>query len=294
MVTIIPSNFYTLDGTDSHADPSNPLFRKINFEHEAAVRLVSTELRRAWTALPPPGDRDSKSEISAVQDFIRANRDKTPEELAAMAIASSNPDTQSIHTSWRDAVYDQWNNVLYDVGKFLPEICPGDLCHRPPDCELFALEFHGDDVVRVWDQDVLLIPAFLKPGVSIRVKILQQRQQDEVAPDEGIPDEAGSDPASSAPAPFDCDSTENLSTGRRVVLPDVEVGVFDASNPCEIWYIKQGTSVCFHVDIGGETGAKGLAAVIMYGPLYEMNDDEREWREIESSRVSAMKTAGLM
>ncbi|KAL8912893.1 MAG: hypothetical protein Q9171_002187 [Xanthocarpia ochracea] len=290
MTTIIPSNFYTLDGTDSHTNPSNPLFRKINFEHEAAVRLVSTELRRAWTALPPPGDRDSKSEISAVQEFIKANRDKTLEELAAIAIASSNPDTQSIHTSWRDAVYDQWNNVLYDVGKFLPEICPGDLCHRPPDCELFALEFHGDDVVRVWDQDVLLIPAFLKPGVSIRVKILQQRQQDEAVPNEAIPDESGS----VAPPSFDCDSAGNLSTGRERVLRDVEVGVFDASNPCEIWYIKQGTSACFHVDNGGEIGGKGLAAVMVYGPLYEMNDDEREWREIESSRVSVMKMAGLM
>ncbi|KAL8858690.1 MAG: hypothetical protein Q9178_004778 [Gyalolechia marmorata] len=289
MVTIIPSNFYTLDGTDSHADPSNPLFRKINFQHQADVRLVSTELRRAWTALPPPGNRDPKSDISAVQDFIRANRDKAPEELAAIAITSSNPDTQSIHTSWRDAVYDQWNNVLYDVGKFLPEICPGDLCHRPPDCELFALEFHGGDVVRRWDQDVLLIPAFLKPGVSIRVKISQQRQQDKA-----VPDESGSDPASSAPASLDCDSAGNLSTRREGVLRDVEVGVFDASNPCEIWYIKQGTSVCFHVDNGGEIEGKGLAAVIIYGPLYEMNDDERESREIESSRVSAMKMAGLM
>lgn len=111
---------------------------------------------------------------TSVEDFIQESWYSVPEQEIA---AASNPDTDSVHTPWRDQVYEFWNHVFYDVGKFLPEACPGQTCHRPPACDIFdhSIGSKEEGLLKVWDEALLLIPTFLEYGISIRTMIVPDK-----------------------------------------------------------------------------------------------------------------------
>lgn len=193
--------------------------------------------------------------------------------------ASENPDKHSVHTPWRDAVYYHWNHVFYDVGKFLPQACPDDLCFRPPACETLALDFgntHG--VVKSWVSGVLLVPAFIRPGSSVRISILPGKNHEQIV-------ERSADHVGVQPTPNGADGE---SIARDTLGKEHPLGEFNIENPYEVWYIKAGTTVRFRIESDSNEDEGGLGAVMVHGRLHKMNDEERVQREIDSSIAMAM------
>ena len=99
-----------------------------------------------------------------------------------------------------------------------------------------------------WETNVLLLPAYLAPGVSVTCTVADRPRQDG-AEDEGPP------PAE-----------------------DESLGSFDGGNEREVWYLRAGVDVALHVaaadgagegkdgDGAGKDG-EGVAAVFVVGVL---------------------------
>ncbi len=60
-----------------------------------------------------------------------------------------------------------------------------------------------------------------------------------------------------------------------------ELGVFTKDTPWDIWWLKKGTEVTFHVEAESEKERKGLAAVMVIGVLCDEDDLPREESEDE-------------
>lgn len=112
-----------------------------------------------------------------------------------------------------------------------------------------------------WDANVLVIPAYLASGLEIGVSIPNRNSLDRGD---------------------DCEAEE---TGEVV-------GKFNAANTTEIWYIRPGVKLAFH--IGGDLARKhmkqgDLAAVFIVGVLcseehnteHESSDDDKLTAVIE-------------
>ena len=160
------------------------------------------------------------------------------------------PDTSSVHTAWREEVYFVYNHVFWDVSRFLGEAAGrGVVGHfHPPRHEVFALGRgrdgdgaeskradgnDGDDAAdkegvktMQWPINILLIPAYLAPGVKVRVTAADRPKQD------------GADDEGPAPA-------------------DEELGVWDGTNDMEVWYLRAGLEVKFAVERKSESESLG-------------------------------------
>ena len=159
----------TLDG--SPEDLIYPSFRLVNFSDEGAVVLVSTHLRHAWIAAP-----GADVGASAVGAFIAASHNRSEAERRAVP---QNPNKEDIHTPWRDEIYHQWNHVFYDVASFLSSVGPGIGHLHPPAHDAFALTYpvadgEEEEKENVWDYNVLVIPAYLEPGVAVRMSTVKE------------------------------------------------------------------------------------------------------------------------
>jgi hypothetical protein len=159
----------TLDG--SPEDLIYPSFRYVNFSDEGAIVLVSTHLRHAWTAAP-----GADVGAGAVGAFIAASHNRSEAERRAVP---QNPNKDEVHTPWRDEIYHQWNHVFYDVANFLTSVGPGIGHLHPPAHNAFALTYpvadgEGEAKGMVWDDNVLVIPAHLEPGVAVRMSTLNE------------------------------------------------------------------------------------------------------------------------
>ncbi len=113
---------------------------------------------------------------SAVGAFIAASHNRSEEERRAV---SQNPSKEDIHTPWRREIYHQWNHVFYDVANFLASVGPGTGHLHPPAHSAFALTYpvadgEGETKEMVWDNNVLVIPAHLEPGVSVRMSTIKE------------------------------------------------------------------------------------------------------------------------
>jgi hypothetical protein len=219
----------TLDGTAE--DLVDPAFRAITFDDEAAIVLVSTHLRHAWTALPPAADADAGTAdvdlAPALAAFIRASHARSDEERKAVPQEPDAKSVDAVHTKWRDEVYYHWNHVFWDVARFLGELaCTGVHMH-PPAHRVFAVDFRSGavGVRKVWETDILVIPAYLAPGVSVR-----------------------------------CARGGESGEGEKTL------GTFDGTNVYEIWYVRRNTEVVLHID-GGAEASGDVAAVLVYGVL---------------------------
>lgn len=154
----------TLDG--SIENMLNPAFRAIGFDDEWAIVVVSTHLRYAWTV-----SAGEETSADAVGHFIKANHERTEEERKEVV---QNPDKDDIYTPWRGPVFTFWNHVFCDVIRWLPGVkCSVGHFHQLSQV-LFAMNYllSGSESAAVmkkrWDTNVLVIPAYLGPGVSIR------------------------------------------------------------------------------------------------------------------------------
>jgi len=231
----------TLSG--SLRDILDPTHRILHFEDDGAVVLVLTLLRYAWTALPPAEDPTADS----VGVFTKAKYRLSDDERKNAV--PQNADKDSVHTPWRDKVYHQWNHVFHDIMGMLMEV--GMVGHfHPPSHDIMAIKYPLPEasnaktavvtaLKKTWDTNVLLIPAYLEPGVSIRASI--------------------ADP-------------ESEGSGKTV-------GTFDVSNPAEIWYVRSGVEVESHVEGDFVRECEGVAAVLAVGILCSEDHEDEKYNE---------------
>lgn len=167
---------------------------------------------------------------TALASFIKASHSRSEDEWKAVP---QNPDTNTVHSLWRDEIYYHWNHVFWDVSGFLGELsCTGVHMH-PPSQGIFAVDYQSGatGVWKVWETDMLAIPAYLVPGISVCCS----RRVDDIK-DEG-----------------------EYGEGEKML------GVFDGMNVYEVWYVKCNTSVMIHIN--ATTEASGDIAVMVYGVL---------------------------
>ncbi|OGE49071.1 hypothetical protein PENARI_c023G02705 [Penicillium arizonense] len=177
----------------------------------------------------------------------------TPEECEQLP---RNPDTKTLHTPWRDQIYYMWNHVFYDVGNWLSAMYRAR-SFEPPNIELFAIDFptsheNGNSgkvpaATKVWDSNTLLAPAYLAPGVSLRVETLQPGEEDKEP---------------SHPADFD-----------------------HKDRYC-VWFVREGLQMRFYVEGDWDQRTDGVAAVMVYGkmlgePVKVLDQESEESEESE-------------
>lgn len=168
---------------------------------------------------------------------MKANHERAAEENAAVP---QNPDHNTVHTAWRDEIYENWNHLFLDVSRFLQGAGVGIGHLHPPSQEVFALEYpqaSSDErevgpEVKKWDTDVLIIPTYLAPGVQVKMTMLSADSADEGA----------------------------SSAGKTL-------GTFNGENTAEIWYVRPGVEVSFHLEGSWEEHKEGVAAVLVCGLL---------------------------
>jgi hypothetical protein len=211
----------------------DPGVRKIGFEEDPSQFTVANLLVHGWSVQrstsecnnPPSGDFNTWAK--EVGPLTLEEREQLPQ----------NPDTKTCHTPWRDQIYYMWNHVFYDVGNWMSSMY-GTRSFQPPNTEVFALEFptshaNGDGgkipaATKVWDAETLLVPAYLAPGVSLRVETLNPGQED----------------------------------GEPFHPADFEHG-----DRYTVWYVKKGLQMRFYVEGDWDQSADGVAAVMVYGNM---------------------------
>ncbi|KAJ5152403.1 hypothetical protein N7492_010698 [Penicillium capsulatum] len=159
------------------------------------------------------------------------------------AQAPLNPDTTTVHTPWRDQVYYVWNHLFFDAARFMKSMYGvGDF--KPPNSDAFGLDFprasdseDSDKVcvlTKVWESEVLLLPAYLAPGVLVRVETRETKE-------------------------------ENGS-----VQEDIKArGKFTHDKPGQVWYLSKGLETRLYIECEGDVPGDGLAAVLVYGKMGE-------------------------
>lgn len=215
------------------SDPSKMTFRKIGFEFDYDQRSVTNAFRHAWTLLPPTPD------FTVTRKVIRDCHAKTEEEKSQ---TPRNPDTRTVHTPLRDSVYYMFNHLFYDVGHFTEDLM-GIGPFKPPNHDVFAVDFPLPDqtgdagrvraLTKVWDTDVLVVPAYLAPGVAVRVE------------------------------------TATIVEDGVVKDKVTEREKFSHNQPGHGWifYIVKGVETHFYVETTGDVEVDGLAAVMVYGKM---------------------------
>ena len=248
-----------LDDEWDPADIAHVTFRKVCFSDEpasAAQKVCTDYFRKAWRFFPPAPDA-----TDILGDFMKKYANHTEEEWERLP---KNPDMKSVHTPWREGVYYQFNHLFYDVSNFLVSMYGyHNMAHlHPPNSEGLALEFPGSRsesvpdgrenecgdgrvYTKIWETDSLLIPAYLAPGIAVRIETYPTR-----------------------------------ITGKdeRKVR-----GKFDEENPFEIWYFQKGMETCFFIE--GEPGQdfdQSVAATMVYGKLCDKKDCVDEEPDISS------------
>ncbi|CAF3871566.1 unnamed protein product, partial [Rotaria sp. Silwood1] len=161
---------YTTRTLDGWSDLFDPAFRKVYFADKVAMVVMSTHLRYAWTALP-----GQDTSPTAVLQFIKANYQRSEEERKEVP---QNSDKESIRNPWRESIYYHWNHVFCDVMEFFTAVGLIVGHFHLPSHDVFAVPYpksNGDDqnatsvLKKVWSTNILIIPTYLEPNVTIRV-----------------------------------------------------------------------------------------------------------------------------
>lgn len=131
------------------------------------------------------------------------------------------------------------NHLYYDIGNFLPEVNCALGHHHPPSHSSFALSYPLDtstqDVIKTFDTNVTILPAFLDRDVEVKITLLP-RPEDE---------------------------------------KEHELGVFNSDNMEEAFFIAAGLKVKFTVtvreksDVDAETEEQKPEAVKLVGDRRE-------------------------
>ncbi|KAJ6013063.1 hypothetical protein N7522_003418 [Penicillium canescens] len=260
MATIMPLSMHSMiylgpGGPHAFTQLPYPGVRKIGFgENHSSQATIAKLLVLGWVV------QRSTSECNnpPVGDFKVWKEEVDPLTLEEREQLPRNPDTKTLHTPWRDQIYYMWNHVFYDVGNWVSAMYHARR-FEPPNIELFAVEFptpheNGDGekvpaAAKVWDSDTLLAPAYLAPGVSLRVETLQPGEEDKEP---------------SHPADFDYEDRY-----------------------C-VWFVREGLQLRFYVEGDWDQSTDGVAAVMVYGkmlgePLKVLDQESEESDESDES-----------
>ncbi|KAF8422569.1 hypothetical protein EV426DRAFT_535248 [Tirmania nivea] len=191
-----------------------PPFRTLHFEKYSAMVRMSSLLRAAWLAEPSPAGLDSWMLSCANQS---SNGDQATSDI-------SNP--SELHTPWRDEIYYNWNHVFHDGFSFLQEAVCGIGGFHPPSHDILPLSSQREGPLqKVWNTNVMLIPAYLAPGAQVRMF-----------------------------------SAEKDAEGKRK-----ELGKFNGKNTTELWFLLKGNEVLLEVEEGTGPAREGPVAVLAVG-----------------------------
>ena len=273
MTTImLPIVLTTSDTTTSHSNESNVPFILINLE-DSGIDDVITLLRRVWTTLPT--HPQTKTHTAALTDLIIENCINTPGKRDDLP---QNPDVDTVHTQWRNAIYDYWGYIFHNVALFMPQLVWPHLCQRPESTALVTFgrwdPTRGNQQIAVSGvagnakRDMLMILTYLKPGMSFRTTIRAPRANNSSG--KNLVDDSSSSDG----------STRRPSRRQR--------GVWDGSNPYEMCYVKGGSKMKFEFSSDRKDEMVHLAAVMVCGALDSMNDGDYEERSIQCVRMAAM------
>jgi hypothetical protein len=224
-----------------------PGVRKIGFGENQPQAIIAELLVLGWVIKRPnlecndPPIGDFKVWKGQVDPLTREEREQLPQ----------NPDTKTLHTPWRDQIYYMWNHVFYDVGNWMSAM-DGARRFNPPNVDIFAIGFptsleNGDSgkvpaATKVWSKDTLLTPAYLAPGVSLRIETLQPGEEEK--------------------EPF-------------------HPADFDHNDRYSIWFVREGVRMRFYVEGDRDQSTDGVAAVMVYGnmlgePLEVLGQDSED------------------
>ena len=188
-----------------------PPFRTIQFEKELGMVQVSSLLRAAWLAEPAPEGLETWARVSYAKQIKTGHQTTT-----------NIPNSSEIHTPWRDRIYRDWNHVFHDGFNFLQEAGCGIGDFHPPSHDVLPLSSQPEGPLeKVWDTNVMLIPAYIAPGAQVRMF-----------------------------------SAEKDTGGKRK-----EFGKFDGKNTTELWFLMRGNKVLFEIEEGTDAVREGTDAV---------------------------------
>ncbi|KAL2813871.1 hypothetical protein BJX63DRAFT_208147 [Aspergillus granulosus] len=245
----------------------NPGIRRIGFTEEPAQFTVAHLLVHGWGVKretpeckdPPTGDfADWAQELNSLTN---EEREQLPRD----------EDQESVHTPWRDQIYYMWNHVFYDVGNWMSSGY-GTRSFVPPGVDVFVIRFPetcgnraagvdangGDEkkkyinpaAIKSWpESEALLAPAYLAPGISVRV--------------------------------------ETLEPGQAEDAETFHPGDFNHEARYDVWYVKKGLRLKFFVEgTWDEKSAGGLAAIMVWvnmlgDPVPNVSSDVEEDNEGE-------------
>lgn len=229
-----------LDNEWDLSDITQMNLRKIDFSQDAAQITATIFFRYAWIYEPPtPEDAN----FNAFSQIYRSNRDELWEKMPTTS------ERETLHTPLRDEVYHLFNHLFYDVSNFMTRMY--DVGHlHPPNSDAFGLNFpvpqsqsqteeNKDACVftKTWETEVLLVPAYLAPGVVVRVETC----------------------------------SEKVENGETVKDTPMSRGTFTKENPWQVWYLQKGLETRFYIEGEWEQEPKGLAAAMVYGKLCPEN-----------------------
>jgi hypothetical protein len=237
MATIIPLPGSILyvgpGGAHAFTQLSYPGVRKIGLAKNHSQDVIANLLVLGWVVQRPTSECNNPP----TGDFEAWKKEVDPLAPEQREQLPQNPDTKTLHTPWRDQIYYMWNHVFYDVGNWVSAMY-GARTFKPPNIELFTIEFPtysengGSGKVRaatkVWGSNTLLAPAYLAPGVSLRVETLQPGEEDEEP---------------SHPADFNHEDRYS------------------------VWLVKEGVQMRFYVEGEWNQSTDGVAAVMVYGNM---------------------------
>jgi hypothetical protein len=218
----------------------NPAFRIVNFSDSPAVLTIAQYLRQAWEFRPddtyscdangigkfmreiqagtPPSsaeDTDVKegTEEQGEEGGVQGNGGENGDGELASEMAEGK-DLQRV-TPWQNALLECYNHIFFDVMQFLPNVGLGIGHFHPPSHSHLAISFpisstsEGGKVLKKrWTTNVLLMPAFLAPGISLRFT-----------------------------------TSEGESCAEQEVL-----GTMDVATKTECWWLRQDVEVTVHVE----------------------------------------------
>lgn len=229
-----------------------PPLRTVNFKDAPAVVLVSSFLRWAWHILPSVPAvtastsvrlEDSSSYASGAnlvgamcKEWSRMSEEERNDFPRILEKGNQDEGEKEIQ-EWRSKIMGFYNHVFVDVMQFLPNV-GHDVGHiHSPSHAHFELQYPEDGpvdapnlkgpVVKKWDTHVLLIPAVLERGVEVRISRTMDGEE------------------------------KTLET-----FKEPEKGWVN-----DIWWIKKGTEVSFHIEGDYNRAREGVAAVMVVGIL---------------------------
>lgn len=219
-------------------DMLNPSFRTVDFADDPAVKTIASYMRHCWVAIPPPTEAPT---LAYTQEDIGAFIRSIQTETETEREERPKNADRTVYTPWREAVYRMWNHVFTDVMLFLPEVGRGIGHFHFPSYTVLPLSFPGTgpEMAMKWATNMLIIPTYLGQGVQVRM-------------------------------------SKNVDEWGKE--GEHTLGKFDGKNECEIWWVRKGTEVKFHLEAGDEGVREGeaLAAVLMLAVLCDEGHGHEE------------------